>query len=68
MQATHQFLVYTRHIDSRGENVHTMKNGEEGVLVASKEVSIARVVTAGKTKHVVEDSSCTDCRMWDCLE
>jgi len=47
LQATHQLLVYTRHIDSRGENVHTVKNGPEGVLVASEEVSV--VVTAGKT-------------------
>jgi len=64
LQATRQLLVYTRHIDSRGENVHTVKKGVEGVLVASKEVSI--VVTAGETKYLVGDSSCTECRMWHC--
>jgi hypothetical protein len=66
LQATHQLLVYTRHIDSRGENVHTVKKGAEGVLVVSKEVSI--VATGEKTKYVVGDSSCTDCRMWHCAD
>jgi hypothetical protein len=47
LQATHQLLVYTRHTDLRGGNVHTVKTGVDGVLVASKEGSI--VVTAGKT-------------------
>lgn len=44
LQATHQLLVYIHHIDSRGENVHTVKKGVEGLLVASRGVSI--VVTA----------------------
>ena len=51
LQATRQLLVYTRHIDSRAENVHTVKKGVEAVLVASKEVSV--VVTAGGRRSVV---------------
>jgi len=66
LQGTHQLLVYTRHIDSPGENVHTLKKGVEAVLVAIKEVSI--VVTSGKTKYVVGDRSCTECRMWHCAD
>jgi hypothetical protein len=51
LSGTHQPLVYADDIYILGESVHTMKENEEDLVVASKEIRLE--VNADKTKYMV---------------
>jgi hypothetical protein len=50
LNVTYKLLVYVDDVNILGDNVHTIKENPEALLVASKEIRLE--VNAGKTKYM----------------
>ena len=51
LNGTHQLLAYADYVNILGGNVHTVKENEEALLVATKEIGLE--LNADKTKYMV---------------